>query len=67
MSPAKIVATITDNDSDFVKPFKIFGVKLHIIDIVEDVNLVNDDNSESDLELNENYTFENVVDHTIEI
>jgi len=45
----------------------MFGVKLRNINIVEDVNLVDDDNSQSDLESNENYVFENVVGHTIEI
>jgi hypothetical protein len=69
LSPTKIVITITDYDSNFIKAFKMFGVKLKNIDIVEDVNLVdnNDDNSQSNLESNENYIFKNVVGHTIEI
>ncbi|KAL4084345.1 hypothetical protein QTP88_028168 [Uroleucon formosanum] len=65
--PRSIDATITDNDSNFVKAFKMFGLKLQNIDIVEDLHLVDNDNSESDLESNENYMFENVVGHTIEI
>ncbi|KAL4101083.1 hypothetical protein QTP88_021103 [Uroleucon formosanum] len=45
----------------------MFEVKLQNIDIIEDLHLVDNDNSESDLESNENYMFENSVGHTIEI
>lgn len=39
----------------------MFGVKLQNINVIEDVNLIDNDNSESFIESNENNIFDNVV------
>ncbi|KAL4098885.1 hypothetical protein QTP88_023403 [Uroleucon formosanum] len=71
LNDAQFVCTTVDiwsgKKRSFLGAFKMFRVKLQNIDIVEDLHLVDNDNSESDLESNENYMFENVVGHTIEI